>query len=105
YPEKAQDPIPNANCAPDLLGLGIWLFSGVWVLGFGAFAICNRVGKESHNNYSLQSHSSHFFGSFCFSLSTGSNKSPIFSTRPNVRSQWNTHLFASFFFNVSLTYS
>src|SRR6478752_1126158 len=43
-------------------------------------------------------HVSHFFGSFCLSVSTGSNRSPCFSTRASVWSERNLKSSARFFF-------
>src|SRR3954452_13068731 len=43
-------------------------------------------------------YSSHFFGSFCLSASTGSNRSPCFSTRASVWSERNFKSSAFFFF-------
>src|SRR5262249_51622093 len=47
----------------------------------------------------------HFFGSFCFSLSTGSKRSPFFSTRARTWSERNFKRSAFFFFEQLATSS
>ena len=44
------------------------------------------------------SHVFHFFGNFCLSVSTASNRSPCFSTRARVCSERNLKRSARFFF-------
>src|SRR6476646_11128812 len=50
-------------------------------------------------------YSFHFFGSFCLSVYTSADRSPILSTRLRVSSQRKTSLRASFFFDVVSTSS
>src|SRR5438105_15370370 len=53
----------------------------------------------------FRGYKSHFFGSFCLSVSTGSKRSPIFSTRWRTLSDGKTSSFAFFFLSVFATSS
>src|SRR6266853_5314729 len=64
-----------------------------------------RFRNSNWRDKAKSAYSSHFFGSFCFSFSTASKRSPIFSTRVRVLSERNFNKSAFFFFRQLATSS
>src|SRR6266404_3822490 len=65
----------------------------------------SRQPKEESSLLKGPRHNFHFFGSFCFSFSTGSKRSAIFLTRSRVLSERNLRRSAFFFFRQLATSS
>src|ERR1700676_3298440 len=61
--------------------------------------------NDNQRQFSKIIQSFHFFGSFCFSFSTGANRSPSFPTRATVLSERNFNRSAFLFFRQLATSS